>query len=107
MQQRGGLARDWRRDPLTVDRCCEQNEDGDEQQEDDDTYDNEGRPERGGDQPSFITGSEISARPDPSTGTAGGSSKAALQNLKKFDFLLYEHRQITNFKQTCARPQIS
>jgi nucleolar protein 14 len=36
-----------------------------EQDSDDDTYDNEGRPERGGMQPSFISGTEISQRPDP------------------------------------------
>ena len=36
----------------------------------DDTYDNEGRPERGGMKPTFISGTEINDRPDPSaTGT--------------------------------------
>ena len=36
--------------------------------DDDDTYDNDARPERGGMQPTFISGTEISQRPDP-TGT--------------------------------------
>ncbi len=54
-------------DAGTNDSGSEADGDG-EGDDDDDTYDNDGRPERGGMQPTFISGTEISQRPDP-TGT--------------------------------------